>query len=287
VVGGYVGATSEGATTTLGRGGSDYSASIIAAALHTRAPSGTLSGTQIEVQIWTDVDGMLTADPRVIDSPSVVSELSFGEASELAYFGAKVLHPSTMLPAVENNLPIRILNTFRPEATGTLITSRPVVRRHRIAAIACKRRITVIEVISTRMLMAHGFMRRLFEVFERHATAVDVVTTSEVSVSVTVDDDCRLESIATELREFSEVRIERDMAILCVVGDNLRADPRLALRLLTSLEGFPLRMVSQSASRRNITVVLHERDLAPAMARLHDAWLPPSTADLAEWRTGT
>ena len=260
VIGGYVGATENGVTTTLGRGGSDYSAALIGAALGCR-----------EIQIWTDVDGMLTADPRVVADPLVVHALSFGEASELAYFGAKVLHPSTILPAVEQGIPVRILNSRRPESPGTRIDAM-VSSTGTLAALACKRRITVIEVTSTRMLMAHGFLLRLFEVFERYQTAVDVVTTSEVSVSVTVDDDRHLDAIVEALRQFAEVAVERDMALLCAVGDSLRSDSALSVRVLASLEGFPLRMVSQAASRRNLTVVLHERDLARAMTRLHEQW---------------
>jgi aspartate kinase len=261
VIGGYVGATPDGVTTTLGRGGSDYSAALIGAAL------GCL-----EIQIWTDVDGMLTADPRIVAAPRVVPRLSFGEASELAYFGAKVLHPSTILPAVEQDIPVRILNSRHPDRPGTLITAGSASVPGMMTALACKRRITVIEVTSTRMLMAHGFLRKLFEAFERHQTSVDVVTTSEVSVSVTVDDTRHLDSIVRALRDFAEVSVESDMALLCAVGDGLRADPTLAVRVLASLEGFPLRMVSQAASRRNLTVVLHERDLTSAMSRLHDLW---------------
>ena len=261
VIGGYVGATRDGVATTLGRGGSDYSAAIIGAGL----------GVD-EIQIWTDVDGMLTADPRVVRDPRVVAHLSFGEASELAYFGAKVLHPSTILPAVSTDIPVRILNSRRPDAPGTLITARPPVNDRPIVALACKRNITVVEVTSTRMLMAHGFLRRLFEVFERYRTAVDVVTTSEVSVSVTIDDDRRLEEIARTLREFAEVTIEPQMALLCAVGENLRVDPAFAIRMLTGLDGVPLRMVSQAASRRNVTVVIRDSDLPVAMSRLHNAW---------------
>ena len=261
VLGGYVGATREGVATTLGRGGSDYSAALVGEGIRAA-----------EIQIWTDVDGMLTADPRVVASPKVVSHLSFGEASELAYFGAKVLHPSTILPAVAEDIPVRILNSQRPAARGTLITARPPVNDRPIAALACKRNVTVVEVTSTRMLMAHGFLRRLFEVFERYRTAVDVVTTSEVSVSVTIDDSRHLEGIASALREFAEVTIEPDMALLCAVGENLRSDPAFAIRMLAGLEGVPLRMVSQAASRRNITVVIRDADVASAMSRLHDAW---------------
>jgi aspartate kinase len=258
VVGGFVGATSLGVTTTLGRGGSDYSAAIIGAAVDSR-----------EIQIWTDVDGMLSADPRVVDSPNVVAHLSFGEASELAYFGAKVLHPSTILPAVAKDIPVRILNSRRPDGAGTIISADPPPGDRPLAAVACKRHVTMVEITSTRMLMAHGFLRRVFEVFERHRTAVDVVTTSEVSVSVTVDDDARLGDIVQALREFAEVNVEGGLAILCAVGDNLRTDPRIAARVIGALNGFPVRMVSQAASRRNVTIVLRDEDLASGMSRLH------------------
>ena len=260
VVGGYVGATSTGVTTTLGRGGSDYSAAILGAALDAR-----------EIQIWTDVDGMMTADPRVVPSTHVVPRLSFDEASELAYFGAKVLHPSTILPAVAKAIPVRILNSRRTEGSGTLITAQAPIDEP-LAALACKRHITVVDITSTRMLMAHGFLRRVFEVFERYRTAIDVVSTSEVSISVTIDDDRRLQEIVEELSGFAEVRIEREMAILCAVGDGLRREPRLASRILGSLERFPLRMVSQAASRRNVTVVLQDSIAAAAMVHLHDTF---------------
>ena len=281
VIGGFVGATPAGVTTTLGRGGSDYSAAVFGAALHGATdrsdpdrtgqnPSGHPVQCR-EIQIWTDVDGMLTADPRIVKDPAVVSCLSFAEASELAYFGAKVLHPSTILPAVQADIAVRILNSRNPDASGTVISATPAPDRHAIAALACKRQVTVVEITSTRMLMAHGFLRRLFQVFEAHRTAVDVVTTSEVSVSVTVDDARNLEAIVKALEEFAEVSVERGMAILCAVGDSLRGDPHLAIRLLGALDGVPLRMVSQAASRRNLTVVLNERDLVAAMSRLHEA----------------
>ena len=259
VVGGFVGATVAGVTTTLGRGGSDYSAAIL----------GAMLGAA-EIQIWTDVDGMLTADPRVVDDPQVVSRLSFAEASELAYFGAKVLHPSTILPAVAKNIPVRILNSRHPGNPGTLITAESARGDGPFAAVACKRNVTMVEITSTRMLMAHGFLHRVFEVFERFATSVDVVTTSEVSVSVTLDDDRRVGEIVAALREFAEVSVERGMAILSAVGDNLRTNPRLAARIIGALESFPVRMVSQAASRRNVTIVLSEEDLANAMGRLHE-----------------
>ena len=214
---------------------------------------------------------MLTADPRVVPAPRVVPQLSFAEASELAYFGAKVLHPSTILPAVSKNIPVRILNSRRPENPGTLITAegRP---DGQLAALACKRDVTVIDITSSRMLMAHGFLRRLFEVFERFKTAVDVVTTSEVSVSVTVDDTRRLDEIVASLREFSEVACEPNMAIVSVVGEKLLEDPALFGRAIVALGHIPLRLVSQAASRRNITFVLRDADVTEAMTRLHDAF---------------
>jgi aspartate kinase len=258
VLGGFIGATTNGITTTLGRGGSDYTAAIVGACLDAG-----------EIQIWTDVDGMLTADPRVVARPRVVPQLSFAEASELAYFGAKVLHPSTILPAVSKNIPVRILNSHRPENPGTRIADEAATVGGQLTAIACKRDVTVIDITSTRMLMAHGFLRRLFEVFERFKTAVDVVTTSEVSVSVTVDDTRRLDAIADNLRLFADVACEPEMAIICAVGEHLRADPTLFGRAVTALEWIPLRLVSQAASRRNITFVLRDADVPQAMTRLH------------------
>ncbi|PYQ96988.1 MAG: hypothetical protein DMF96_16375 [Acidobacteria bacterium] len=259
VLGGFIGATASGITSTLGRGGSDYSAAIFGACLDAA-----------EIQIWTDVDGLLTADPRIVPQPRVVPRISFAEASELAYFGAKVLHPSTILPAVGKNIPVRILNSRRPENPGTRITADGRPEQGQLTAIACKRDVTVIDITSTRMLMAHGFLRRLFEVFERFKTAVDVVTTSEVSVSVTIDDTRRLEAILDNLRNFAEASCEREMAIICAVGENLRADPTVFGRAVTSLDRIPLRLVSQAASRRNVTFVLRDADVPQAMTRLHE-----------------
>jgi aspartate kinase len=259
VLGGFIASTTAGITTTLGRGGSDYSAAIFGACLDVG-----------EIQIWTDVDGMLTADPRVVPSPRVVPQLSFAEASELAYFGAKVLHPATILPAVTKNIPVRILNSRQPQNPGTLITAS-VERESHLAALACKRDVTVVDITSTRMFMAHGFLRRLFEVFERFRTAVDVVTTSEVSVSVTVDSTKHLEAIASALSEFAEVECEPKMAIVSIVGETLNEVPGLFAKAIVALGDIPLRLVSQAASRRNITFVLREQDVSDAMTRLHEA----------------
>ncbi len=267
VLGGFIGATHAGVTTTLGRGGSDYSAAIFGACLDVD-----------EIQIWTDVDGMLTADPRVVADPVLVPQLSFSEASELAYFGAKVLHPSTILPAVSKNIPVRILNSRRPEVRGTMITAHGRGDAGAITALACKRGVTVIDITSTRMLMAHGFLRRLFEVFERFKTPVDVVTTSEVSVSVTVDNPRRLDDITGNLEHFAEVACEPDMAIVCLVGENLRSEPELFARAVIALKGIPLRLVSQAASRRNITFVMRDADVTQSMNRLHDAFFSAKVA---------
>jgi len=259
ILGGFVGATTEGHTTTLGRGGSDYSGALVGAGIDAR-----------EIQIWTDVDGMLSADPRVIASPRLIAQLSFAEAAELAYFGAKVLHPSTILPAVERNIPVRILNSWKPDGAGTLITAQNESSGTRLTGLASKKDVTVIDITSTRMLMAHGFLRRVFEVFDRFRTSVDMVTTSEVSVSVTVDERKNLDAIVQALSEFSEVSIENDLALLCAVGDSLQEAPEIAPRVVGVLEEVPLKMISQAASRRNITVVLRQSDLPHAMQRLHE-----------------
>lgn len=269
VMGGFVGATTSGVTTTLGRGGSDFSAAIVGACLGAS-----------EIQIWTDVDGMLTADPRIVENPHVVPHLSFAEASELAYFGAKVLHPATIQPAVARNIPVRILNSHRATARGTLITAERPKSGRPLTAVASKKDVIVVNITSTRMLMAHGFLRRLFEVFERYKTPVDVITTSEVSVSVTIDDPRRLPAILESLSEFAEVEREDHMAIVCVVGDGLHDDPRLAAQVLASVGDVPLRMVSQAASRRNITFVIRETDLPSALGRVHEKFF----ADVVEPR---
>ncbi|MCC7418197.1 MAG: lysine-sensitive aspartokinase 3 [Acidobacteria bacterium] len=259
VLGGFIGATASGITTTLGRGGSDYSAAIFGACL----------GVD-EIQIWTDVDGMLTADPRVVPRPRLVPRLTFAEASELAYFGAKVLHPATILPAVARNIPVRILNSHQPGNPGTTIASAAGPPEGQFTALACKRGLTVIDITSSRMLNAYGFLRRLFEVFERFRTSVDVVTTSEISVSVTVDDARQLDAIVESLRQFADVSSEGDMALISAVGENLHEDPTLFGRAVTSLGRIPIRLVSQAASRRNITFVLRDADVPEAMTRLHD-----------------
>jgi len=258
VMGGFIGATEQGVTTTLGRGGSDFSASIVGAGI----------GAE-EIQIWTDVDGMLTADPTIYPNGRRVKFISFAEAAELAYFGAKVLHPATVVPAIEKNIPVLILNSRRPDVPGTSIASEAVPCANVIKSIACKRRITVFNIHSTRMLMAHGFLRRIFEVFDRYQTPVDVVSTSEVSVSLTIDNTAHLEDICRELSQFSEVDIERQQAIICIVGDNIRYTRGVASRAFGAVEPVNIRMISQGASRLNLTFVVAEEDLVRAVEMLH------------------
>ena len=258
VMGGFIGSTEDGVTSTLGRGGSDFTASIVGAGI----------GAE-EIQIWTDVDGMLTADPTILPGGHRVKIISFAEAAELAYFGAKVLHPSTVVPAVEKNIPVLILNSRRPEVEGTRIIADSVPCANAVKSIACKRKITLVNVHSTRMLMAHGFLHRIFEVFDRLETPVDMVATSEVSVSLTIDNTQQLAAILEELRDFAEAGVEKDQAIVCLVGDNIRYTPGVARRVFTALEDINVRMVSQGASLLNLSFVVAESDLTRAVERLH------------------
>jgi aspartate kinase len=258
VMGGFIGATKDGHTTTLGRGGSDYSASIIGAGVDAE-----------EIQIWTDVDGMLTADPRVMEGGHRVKSISFAEAAEMAYFGAKVLHPATVLPAVEKNIPVVILNSRRPEVEGTRITSSAMPCKNPVKSISCKRGVTILNVRSTRMLMAHGFLRRIFEIFDRSGTSVDMLATSEVSVSLTLDDEDSLDAIRDELRQFAEVTIERNHAIVCLVGENIRHTPGIAGRAFQVLSNTNIRMISQGASVLNLGFVIADADLKSVVGSLH------------------
>jgi aspartate kinase len=258
VMGGFIAATEHGVTSTLGRGGSDFTASLVGAGI----------GAQ-EIQIWTDVDGMLTADPTVMPGGYRVRAISFGEAAELAYFGAKVLHPSTVLPAIEKNIPVLILNSRRPDVDGTRIVREPVATANVAKSIACKKNIILLNIVSTRMLMAHGFLRRIFEVFDRYETPVDMVATSEVSVSLTIDNAVRLKDITRELRQFADVSAEESQAIVCIVGDNIRYTPGVAGRAFAALRDINIRMISQGASLLNLSVVVAQDDLKTAVERLH------------------
>lgn len=259
VLGGFIGATEEGVTTTLGRGGSDFTAAIVGAGIDAR-----------EIQIWTDVDGVMTCDPKMVPGALRVKTISFAEAAELAYFGAKVLHPATLLPAIEKNIPIRVLNSRQPELPGTRIGAEAVACKNVVKAISCKHRVNLINIRSTRMLMAHGFLHRIFEVFDRVETPVDMLASSEVSVSLTIDDGSRLAEICTELRQFSDVTIDREQSIVCIVGENIRYTPGVAGRVFSALGPVNVRMISQGASLLNLSFVVSAEDVQESVTKLHE-----------------
>jgi aspartate kinase len=255
----------------LGRGGSDYSAAIIGAGI----------GAE-EIQIWTDVDGMLTADPRIVCGGHRVKSISFAEAAEMAYFGARVLHPATVAPAIERNIPVMILNSRRPEAGGTRITAEAAPCRNPVKSISCKQNITILNITSTRMLMAFGFMRRIFEIFDRYQASVDMVSTSEVSVSLTLDNRENVEAICRDLREFSQVSMEDGQAIVCLIGENIRHTPGIAGRAFQVLKTKNIRMISQGASVLNLGFVVSEADVKETVGALHSEFfseLDPTVFD--------
>ena len=259
VMAGFIASTRAGITSTLGRGGSDFTASIAGAAI----------GAE-EIQIWTDVDGMLTCDPRILAGGHRIKTCSFAEAAELAYFGAKVLHPATVVPAIEKNIPVLILNSRRPDAEGTRIVGERVPCTNPVKSIACKQNITVVNIQSSRMLMAHGFLRRIFEVFERFETPVDVVSTSEVSVSLTIDSPANLDPILAELREFSEASAEDSSALISLVGDSIGSTSGVAARAFNAIRDVNIRMISQGASALNISFVVSQRELKRSVEQLHN-----------------
>ena len=258
VMGGFIGATLNGTPTTIGRGGSDFSAAIV---------GGGLAAERIE--IWTDVDGMMTTDPRLCPQARRIKEISFDEAAELAYFGAKVLHPATMLPAIQKNIPVHVLNSRNPKNEGTRITARAPHCRNAIKAIAVKKRITIVDLVATRMLMAHGFLRSVFEVFDRHRCPVDMVSTSEVSVSLTIDSNEAIPAIAGDLQKLADVKYAGRKAIICLVGENVRETPGIAGQVFGSIADVNIRMISQGASEINISFVIDEDDVPRAVQKLH------------------
>jgi aspartate kinase len=258
VMGGFIGATKAGVTTTIGRGGSDYSAAIVGAEL----------GAE-RIEIWTDVDGMMTTDPNLCSDARRIKVISFDEAAELAYFGAKVLHPATVLPAIQKNIPVYVLNSRNPECEGTRIAARVPHCRNFFKAIAAKKRITIIDVAAPRMLLAHGFMRAIFEAFDRHRIPVDVVSTSEVSVSLTVDSNESIPALAADLAQLADVKYDGRKAIVCVVGENLRETPGIAARVFGELSDIKIRMISQGASEINLTFVIEEEEVPEVIRRLH------------------
>jgi aspartate kinase len=261
VTGGFVGAAPDGSTTTLGRGGSDYSAALLGAALAD-------AGARVPViEIWTDVDGILTADPRIVPAARLVPEVGYAEAAELAFFGAKVLHPATIRPAVARGIPVAVRNTFRPEIAGTVVTAD--APGHGVRAVAMRKGVAALFVGSPRMLLAHGYAARVFSVFEKHGVPVDVIATSEVSISVTVDERAPLDLLAKSLSEFAEVSVLKNLAVLSVVGKGLRTTPGVAARVFAALGDLNVVLISQGASETNITFVVDAADAPEALRRLH------------------
>ncbi|KAA3437836.1 aspartate kinase [Rufibacter hautae] len=247
---GYICRNAKNEIDNLKRGGSDYTASIVGAAVKAS-----------EIQIWTDIDGMHNNDPRIVKNTYPIAELSFDEAAELAYFGAKILHPSSILPAQQHNIPVRLLNTMQPEAQGTTISSKKA--GNKIKAVAAKDGIIAIKIKSSRMLLAYGFLRSVFEVFERFKTPIDMITTSEVAVSLTIDNITYLPEITEALQRFGTVEIDTELTIVCVVGDFMEDKPGAALKVVQSLGHIPLRMISYGGSKNNISFLvntIHKED---------------------------
>lgn len=261
LMGGFIGATREGTSTTLGRGGSDFSAAIVGAGLNAE-----------RIEIWTDVDGMMTTDPGLCPHARRIKTISFEEAAELAYFGAKVLHPATLLPAIQKNIPVLILNSRNPQCEGTRITATAPKSRNSFKAIAAKKRITVVDVVATRMLMAHGFLKSIFEVFANHRCPVDMVSTSEVSVSVTVDSNESIAAIAADLGKLADVKYEGRKAIICLVGENIRNTPGIAAKVFSAIPDVNIQMISQGASEINISFVIDEPDVPQVVSQLHQTF---------------
>ena len=259
VMGGFIAASRGGETTTLGRGGSDYSAALVGAALKAR-----------EIQIWTDVTGVLTCDPRICPDARTLKTLSYEEAAELAYFGAKVLHPKTIQPAVDLQIPVRVCNSHQPAEKGTMILPSSQTTPRLVKSIAYKKGITILHITSARMLGAYGFMSAIFQIFERHRTVIDVVTTSEVSVSLTLDNTDALESVIKDLQRIGTVEIEPNQAVVCVVGSGLRDTSGVAGKIFTAIADFNISLISHGASSVNMTFVVEETAVKEVIKRLHD-----------------
>ena len=258
IMGGFIAANRGGETTTLGRGGSDYSAAMVAAALRAG-----------ELQIWTDVTGVMTCDPRICGEARTIPVLSYEEAAELAYFGAKVLHPKTIKPAVDHAIPVRVCNTFEPDAIGTMVLADSAVVPNKIKSIAHKKNITILRITSARMLGSYGFMSALFQVFERFRTVIDVISTSEVSVALTLDNTAELDKIVTELQRLGDVEVESGYAVVCVVGEGLRASTGLASQVFSTIEDVNVALISHGASSVNLTFVIKEENAADVIKKLH------------------
>jgi len=253
---GFIASTTQGITTTLGRGGSDYSATIFGAALQAEA-----------VQIWTDVNGIMTTDPRIVPEAKTVDEISYDEASELAYFGAKVVHPSTIQPAVETHIAVQVKNTQDPDGPFTSIIPEP--RKKGIRAIAAKKEVTLININSSRMLNAYGFLQKIFSIFEKHTTPVDLIATSEVSVSMTIEDASYIDQILKDLSTYGIVNIEHDCSIICLVGHQLWKDSQFIADIFSSITDIPIRMISLGSSDTNLSLVVPDDYAERVISQLH------------------
>ncbi|QED36909.1 aspartate kinase [Antarcticibacterium arcticum] len=246
---------------TLKRGGSDYTATILGAAV-----------IATEIQIWTDIDGFHNNDPRYVENTHPLSNLSFEEAAELAYFGAKILHPQTVSPVIDKNIPIYLKNTFTPEAHGTKISSQ--ITKRGLKAISAKDGITAIKIKSNRMLMAHGFLKRIFDVFDRHETAIDMITTSEIAISLTIDDPRNLDAILAELKAYAQITVEMDHSIICVVGEGLIQEKNTS-RLFEILNDIPVRMISYGGSINNVSLLVATENKVQTLKALHEKLFHP------------
>lgn len=253
---GFICRNSFGEIDNLKRGGSDYSASLIGAGIEAN-----------EIQIWTDIDGMHNNDPRYVDNTNPLATLSFDEAAELAYFGAKILHPASIQPAKVVNIPVRLKNTLQPAAEGTLVSAKSSGKG--IKAIAAKDNITAIKIKSGRMLLAHGFMRKVFEIFETYKTSIDMITTSEVAVSVTIDDTKYLNDIVAELKKYGTVEVDSDLSIICVVGDFIAESKGYALKIFNALKNVSIRMISYGGSKHNVSLLVNTSDKKEALISLN------------------
>jgi len=258
VMGGFIGSTQQGITTTLGRGGSDYTAALVGGGLHAGA-----------IEIWTDVDGIMTTDPRICPDALRVKTISFEEAAELAYFGAKVLHPATILPAVQKSIPVWVLNSHNAQNEGTKITAMAPRCASPFKSIAAKKRLTIIDVVASRMLMTHGYLKAVFDVFDRYKCAIDMVSTSEVSISVTVDSNEQLPAICEELRKIADVKLEGSKALVCLVGEDIRGQSGISGRVFSAIRHVNVRMISQGASEINMSFMIEESDVEEAIRSLH------------------
>ncbi|MGA2206126.1 MAG: lysine-sensitive aspartokinase 3 [Terracidiphilus sp.] len=261
VMGGFIASNEAGVTTTLGRGGSDYTGALVGGALNAET-----------IEIWTDVDGIMTADPRVCRDALRVKEISFEEAAELAYFGAKVLHPATILPAVKKNIPVLVLNSRNPSCEGTRIISVAPHCRSPFKSIAVKKKLSIIDIVASRMLMSHGYMSKVFAVFDKHKCPVDMVSTSEVSVSLTVDSNASLPRIADDLSALADVTYEGKKALVCMVGEDIRGQNGIAAQVFAAIRHINVRMISQGASEINMSFMIEEDDADEAVRSLHAAF---------------